>query len=204
MTTAAQSAIPAQFCVRTIVAGGVKLGLMTSVGVVAFALAPRATAGTAETIIQSLLVLAGGVVFSYGAAMWLQPRDVDSIAWTSLVGLLGALTFTLVDTVILRPFNVYHWSWDQIGGGSGFWYIPVWWMGATVLAWLGAWIYSAESTRGPVNPSVVAGKTVIGSVVLFVIAGVLRVGPFSSAMLALCFCLALAGQVLLAAVLNRK
>ena len=204
MTSADQSADTIQSSVRIIVHGGVKLGFMTSVGVVAFALVSRVTGGAAELIIQSVFVLAGGALFSYLPAAWVKPRDVDSIAWTSLTGLLGALTFTVVDTVILRPLNVYHWSWDQIGGGSGFWYIPVWWMGATVLAWLGAWIYSAESRSGSVNLSVVAAKTVIGSVVLFVIVGILRVGPFSAAMMALCFCLALAGQVVLASVLNRK
>jgi hypothetical protein len=204
MTTADQSADTIQSSVCIIVGGGVKLGLMTSVGVVAFALVSRVTDGAAELILQSVFVLAGGALFSYLAAAWVKPRDVDSFACTSLTGLLGALTFTVIDTVILRPLNVYHWSWDQIGGGSGFWYIPVWWMGATVLAWLGAWIYSAESRSGSVNLSAVVAKTVIGSVVLFVIVGILRVGPFSAAMMALCFCLALAGQVVLASVLNRK
>ena len=204
MTSADQSADTIQSSVRIIVGGGVKLGLITSVGVVAFALASRVTGGATELIIQSVFILAGGALFSYLAAACVKPTDVDSIAWTSLIGLLGALTFTVVDAVILRPLNVYHWSWDQIGGGSGFWYIPVWWMGATVLAWLGAWIYSAESRSGSVNLSLLAAQTVIGSVVLFVIVGILRVGPFSAAMVALCFCLALAGQVVLASVLNRK
>jgi hypothetical protein len=203
MTSAAEAAGTVRSDVRTIVGGGVKLGAMTAVGVVAFALLSRALEGAAETVAQSILIVAGGIVFSYFAAFTVRPRDVDSIAWASLVGLLGALTFTVIDTAVLRPFGVYHWTWDQIGGGSGFWYIPVWWMGSAFLAWLGAWGFSIAERSGRTSTSALVTQTLIISALLFALLGFV-IGPFSAAMMALCFTLALVIQLPLTSVLSRK
>ncbi|UCG85823.1 MAG: hypothetical protein JSW71_18200 [Gemmatimonadota bacterium] len=204
MTSAAQPSDAAELSATSIVEGGVKLGLITAVGTAAFALGSRTIDGPAEVAFQSLLVLLGGALFSYLPAIWLKPSNVDSIAWASLVGLLGALTFTVVDTAILRPLGTYHWTWDQIGGGSGFWYTPVWWMGATTLAWLGAWIYGAAAKAGPVNVAALVGRSWMIALVLFAIAGLARVGPFGSAMMALAFGVALVVQGVLATTLLRK
>ena len=35
----------------------------------------------------------------------------------------------------------------QIGGGSNWWYHPVWWMVGTFLPWMGAWILANQPTR---------------------------------------------------------
>jgi len=203
MTSAAGSAEPGRSDVRSIVGGGVKLGLTTAVGVVAFSILSRFLTGTLETVVQSILIIAGGVVFSYYGAAVIRPRDVDSVAWASLIGLLGALVFTVIDTAILRPLDVYPWTWDQIGGGSGFWYIPVWWMGATVLAWLGAWGFSVAERSGGANVTVLSGQTTAISIILFVALG-FSIGPFTAAMMALCFSLALVVRLLLVSVLVRK
>jgi len=204
MTSAVQPAAQAGYDVRTIVGSGVKLGIVTTVGVVVFVLLSRLLGGTAEVLVQSILVLVGGLVFSFLAATWLKPFDVDSIAWTALVGLLGALTFTVLDTIVLRPLNLYHWTWDQIGGGSGFWYIPVWWMGSATLAWLGAWIYSLTSRGGTAGFGTLAGRPVVIALVLFVALGITNIGPFTAPMMALTFCLALVVELVLASVLSRK
>jgi hypothetical protein len=204
MTSAVRGADSADSSVRSIVGGGVRLGLITAIGTTIFALGSRAIDGPTEAVFQSLLVLLGGALFSYLPAIWLKPSSVDSIAWSSLVGLLGALSFTVLDTALLRPLNLYHWTWDQIGGGSGFWYIPVWWMGATTLAWLGAWIYSVAAGTGGVNIPTMVGRTWIIAVVLFVVSGLARIGPFSPAMMALSFGLGLVVQLLLATVSARR
>ena len=204
MTSAAQTTEPRDLSVVSIVGGGAKLGLITAVGAAAFALGSRMIEGPVEMLFQSLLLLVGGALFSYLPAVWLKPSDVDSIAWASLVGLLGALTFTVLDTAILRPLNMYHWGWDRIGGGSGLWYIPVWWMGATTLAWLGAWTYSAVARKGPVNIPALVGRTWIVAIGLFVVAGMARIVPFSSAGMALAFGMALVMHVVLAATLLQK
>ncbi|MEJ2237930.1 MAG: hypothetical protein P8X82_06500 [Gemmatimonadales bacterium] len=201
--TSVESADVEQSDVRTIIIAGVKLGVMTALGVVVFSILSRLLEGTLEMVVQSILIVVGGIVFSYFGAVTIRPRDVDSIAWASLIGLLGALVFTVIDTAALRPLGVYHWTWDQIGGGSGFWYIPVWWMGAAVLAWLGAWGFSRAEVAGRASAVVLSGQTVVISIVLFAVLGFI-LGPATAAMMALCFALALIVQLLFAAVIARK
>ena len=191
--------------VRTIVGGGVILGLLTAAGVVVFVVISRVFEGPAETVIQAILVLVGGVGAAYLPALWVRPRSADGIAWTSLVGLLGALTFTVVDTAVLRPLGTYPWTWDRIGGGSGFWYIPVWWMGAAVLAWLGAWAVSFGE-RGS-SPSVIVqrgGFTLALTALVFVVLVVSGAAPATTAIVALSFAAAVVLAVPLAAVLSRR
>jgi hypothetical protein len=38
--------------------------------------------------------------------------------------------------------------WREIGGGSNWWYHPVWWMAGTLLPWLGALILANRAARG--------------------------------------------------------
>ncbi len=204
MTSVTQPANLSSYGARAIVTSGVKLGVITALGVTVFALLSRTMAGTSETVVQSLLVLVGGVVFSFLPAIWMRPTDVDSIAWSALVGLLGALTFTVLDTAILRPLNMYHFTWDQIGGGSGFWYIPVWWMGSAVLAWLGSWLYAIMNRDGQVNLVSTIGQTLVMALVLFGILVMTGIGPFRTAIMALAFSLALVLHVPLAAALRRR
>jgi len=203
MTSAVEPASPVRDDLRTILGGGILLGLLTAVGVVLFALLSRALSGSAETVVQSLLILAGGALFSYLPAFRVRPREVDSIAWAALIGLLGALAFTVLDMVLLRPLNVYHWTWDQIGGGSGFWYIPVWWMGSATLAWLGAWIYSIANAKRATTAHSLALHTLLIALAVFVILTVVRIAPFASAIMALSFCLALLIHLSLTAILRR-
>ncbi len=203
MTSAAEPAVVSKTDVRTIVGGAVKLGLATVSGVVAFALLSRAMSGRPEVVVQSLLILAGGLVFAYAPAYWVRPRDVDTIAWASLVGLLGSVVFTIVDTAVLRPVHLYHWTWDAIGGGSGFWYIPVWWMGSCFLAWLGAWVYSIVASGGGSLVSA-ALQTAGLAVLLFVILTATAVAPFHAAVAALAFTLALVVHVPLSAALRSR
>ena len=179
---------------RAMLMSGCQLGLLTVLGVAAFALLSRVLTGATEVVVQAALVAAGGVVFSYFPSIGVRPRTVDGIAWASMVGLLGALVFTVVDTAVLRPLDLYHWTWDAIGGGSGFWYIPVWWMGSAVLASLGA-LTVATLARGGREPSPLATGLLTGglAILLFGVVAALRLLPFHSAVMALVFAV---GQVL--------
>jgi hypothetical protein len=203
MTSMVEPAAGPRSDVRTIVGGGVKLGIATVIGVVVFALLSRALAGGVETVVQSVLVLAGGAVFAYAPAYWVRPRGVDAIAYASLVGLLGSVVFTVVDTAVLRPVHLYHWTWDAIGGGSGFWYIPVWWMGSCFLAWLGGWVYSIRAARDASAVSAALQTLGIG-VLLLVVAVATRLAPFHAAVAALAFTVGLVLHVPLAAVLRNR
>ena len=191
--------------VRTILLGGIRLGVLTTVGVVVFALLARALSGPVEVVVQAILLLLGGVVFSYVPSLSTRPRTMDGIAWAAMVGLLGALVFTVLDTAILRPAHLYHWTWDRIGGGSGFWYVPVWWMGSAVLAWLGAWNV-AIAGRGDREPApLVLGLLTAGlAVVLFGLGVAVRLLPFHAAAVALAFAVALVLHVALAAGTGRR
>jgi hypothetical protein len=203
MTSMVEPAAGPRSDVRTIVGGGVKLGIATVIGVVVFALLSRALAGGVETVVQSVLVLAGGAVFAYAPAYWVRPRGVDAIAYAALVGLLGSVVFTVVDTAVLRPVHLYHWTWDAIGGGSGFWYIPVWWMGSCFLAWLGAWVYSIRAARDASAVSAALRTLGIG-VLLLVVAVAVRLAPFHAAVAALAFTVGLVLHVPFAAVLRNR
>ncbi|HWP39054.1 MAG TPA: hypothetical protein VNL18_16015 [Gemmatimonadales bacterium] len=199
MTTAAEPVVAGKTDVRTIVGGGAKLGAITAVGVVTFAMLSRLLAGPVEVVVQSLLVFAGLAVFAFQPAAWVRPRGIDAIAWTALMGLLGAAFFTVVDTAVLRPVKLYHWTWDQIGGGSGWWYIPIWWMGSAFLAWLGAWVVSRG---GDVSPTVRAGQTVGVGVVLFAMIVMTGILPFHAGTAALAGAVGLIAMVPLVGILR--
>ncbi len=188
---------------RVVVRAGAQVGAVTAVGVAVFALMSRGMAGTSETLVQSILVLVGAAVFAYLPSRLLRPRDADGIAWSALVGLLGALFFTVFDTVIFRPLNLYHWTWDAIGGGSGFWYIPVWWMGSAFLAWLGAWVVATSSQQADASVPTIAGQTIGIGIVLGGILMATGVVPFHSAAFALAFTIGLVLHVPLAGVMHR-
>jgi hypothetical protein len=204
MTSVADTAGLERTDIRTIVGGGIRLGILTAVGVTAFALLSRTLAGPAETAVQSLLVLAGAVLSSFLPALWVRPRSTDAVAWAALVGLLGALVFTVLDVALLRPLAVYHWTWDRIGGGSGFWYIPVWWILAAVLAWLGSWIEVVAA--GPAANAL--RKTIPITVgIALAVAALLVVAtpaPFHATVVALAYGVALAVHLPLAAVTARR
>lgn len=205
MTAAAQREVD-RSDVRTIVSGGAVLGVLTVVGVLTFALLSRALDGTPEVVVQSVVVLVGAGLASYLPAAWLRPRSADAIAWAALTGLIGALSFTVFDTVVLRPIGVYHWSWDAVGGGSGFWYVPVWWMGAAALAWLGAWVaaLAAAASNGSAAPARSAGLTLALAVVVCAILVATRIAPLHAAVVALAYAVGLVLSLPLTTVLSRR
>ncbi len=204
MATSVEAGIE-RYDVRTVVRGGVVLGVATAVGVAIFALLSRPMDGTVESVVQSILILAGGAVFAYYPAAVVRPRSAEPIAWAATLGFLGAIVFTFLDTALLRPLDIYHWTWDQIGGGSGFWYIPIWWMGSAVLAWLGSWVYARTSaSSGTTNLSAVIGVTLGIAVVLTAMLVVTGLAPFHAATVALAVSLALVVHVPLAGVLARR
>ncbi len=204
MTAVAEPVLIERSDPRSIVGGGVILGVITAIGVVVFAFVSRPMEGMAETIVQSLIVVVGGGVFAYFPAMRIQPRSVDSIAWTALTGLMGALAFTVIDTAVLRPLDVYYWTWDAIGGGSGWWYVPVWWMGSAALAWLGGWVTANVAGDGSVSFPAIALQSMILTLVVFAILVVTSISPFHAGTMALAVALGLVIHVVVTSVMNRR
>src|SRR3989442_775104 len=130
---------------RTVTVGGATLGVATAVAVVAFLAASRLVpiAAGARGGVQALIVLAAGVAVAFLPAQWTAARSTEGIAGAAAMGLVGTVVFSVIDIVLLRPFKAYPWTWDAIGGGSTWWYLPIWWMLWTFAAWMGGIVTAA-------------------------------------------------------------
>jgi hypothetical protein len=123
---------------RTVMIGGTKLGLAMGVAVVLFLVVSRVVPpGLGRQIAQTLVVLGAGVAAGYLPGQWVAPRTGDGLAGAAALGLWGTVVFSAFDIVLLRPFHAYPWTWDAVGGNSTWWYLPIWWMLGTWVAWLG-------------------------------------------------------------------
>lgn len=148
MTTAAElhgehdiTAVPA------IVVGSVKLGLLESVLVLLFSLASRLPAGPLETIVCAIILLVGVAAVTLLPGLWVRPRTIEGIAGAAGIGLGAAGVFLLVDVILLQNIGTYSHRWLDVGGGSNWWYHPVWWMVGTFLPWMGGWMLANQLTR---------------------------------------------------------
>lgn len=134
---------------RTVVIGGTKIGALTGAAVVGFLLVSRfAPAGTVREVLQALVVLAAAPAVSLLPGHWVTARRTEGIAGAAAMGLWGTVVFMAIDIILLRPFKAYPWTWDAVGGGSTWWYVPIWWMLGTFAAWMGGMLTAARASRG--------------------------------------------------------
>ncbi len=134
--------------VPAIVTGSVKLGLLESILVLLFSLASRLLAGPLETIVCALILLVGVAAVTLLPALWTRPRTIEGIAGAAGIGLGATAVFLLLDVMLLQNIGTYTNRWLEIGGGSNWWYHPVWWMVGTFLPWMGAWTLANQLARG--------------------------------------------------------
>ena len=150
--TAAPSVASDRSDFRTVTVGGAKLGIATAVAVVAFLAASQRVPinGGLRAGVEALIVLAAGVAVAFLPAQWTAARSTEGIAGAAALGLAATVVFSAIDIVLLRPFKAYPWTWDAIGGGSTWWYLPIWWMLGTFLAWMGGIVTAVggEATLG--------------------------------------------------------
>src|SRR5438093_6791988 len=138
---------------RTVTVGGALVGLVTGVAVVLVVAASRNLAGDAvRGGVEALVVLVAAVVVAFFPAHWTAARGTEGIAGAAAVGWVGTVVFSAIDIVLLRPFKAYPWTWDAIGGGSTWWYLPVWWMLGTFAAWMGAIVAARAATPDVPSP----------------------------------------------------
>jgi hypothetical protein len=156
---------------RTVTVGGAKLGVATAIAVVAFLAAARLVPVSAGMRggVEALIVLAAGLALSFIPAQWTAARGTEGIAGAAAIGLVGTVVFSAIDIAVLRTFKAYPWTWDAIGGGSTWWYLPIWWMLGTFLAWMGG-IVTAAGTAGAAS-----GEATLPRRVLPVVAGTIIV-----------------------------
>lgn len=165
---------------RNVMISGAKVGAITGVSVVAFSwLAQTLPPGMVRDVILSVVVLGAGTLVSLLPAQWVSARSVEGVAGAAAVGLWGTVVFMAIDIVLFRPFDhllrvthfaIYPWTWDAIGGLSSWWYLPVWWMLGTFLAWMGGLLTAARAARGSATLAGLAVPVVAGAAILAVAA----------------------------------
>src|SRR5689334_2551758 len=135
---------------RTVTTSGAWLGVAIGFAVVLFIAVSRSMpdAGGLRAGVEALIVLSAGVAAAFLPGRWTAARTTEGIAGAAAVGLVGTVVFSAIDIAALRPFHAYPWTWDAIGGGSTWWYLPVWWMLGTFLAWMGGIVTAGDAARG--------------------------------------------------------
>ena len=153
---------------RTVTVGGAKIGVATAVAVVAFLAASRLVPVVAGLRggVESLVVLAAGMAVAFLPATWTAARSTEGIAGAAAIGLVGTVVFSAIDIALLRPFKAYPWTWDAVGGGSTWWYLPIWWMLGTFAAWMGGVVTAAsgEATLARRTLPAVAGTIIVAAI----------------------------------------
>jgi hypothetical protein len=153
---------------RHILVSGTVVGVVTAAFVVVYLIVARLLApGMVTALLETILVLAGGVAAAFLPAFFASSRSVQGIAGAAAIGLWGTVVFMAIDIVLLRPFKAFPWTWDAVAGGSTWWYLPVWWMLGTFLAWMGAIVTAGRAARsGDVGIAALALPVVVGAAVL--------------------------------------
>jgi hypothetical protein len=159
--------------VPMIVQGAVKLGLLESIFVLLFSLASRFLAGIPELIVCAIVLIAGVAAVTFLPGIWTRPRTIEGIAGAAGIGLAATGVFLLVDVTLLQNIGTYTNRWVEIGGGSNWWYHPVWWMVGTFLPWFGAWILANQTVRDGQPAPLIGFALALGAAVLVAIAAVL-------------------------------
>lgn len=152
---------------RNVLASGTRVGVITGVAVVVSLLVTRSMpGGMARDLLFSLVVLVAGVLVSLLPAHWVVARNTEGVAGAAAIGLWGTVVFMAIDIVLLRNVRAYPWTWDAIGGGSTWWYLPIWWMLGTFLAWMGGLVTAGAHRRGTKSLMGIALSAIIGAIVL--------------------------------------
>jgi hypothetical protein len=170
-TTAAMNGEYDATAVPAIVLGSIKLGLLESVLVLLFSLGSRFLGGVLETIVCGIILLLGLAAVSMLPGIWTRARTIEGIAGAAGIGLGAAGVFLLIDVILLQNIGTYTARWYDIGGGSNWWYHPVWWMVGTFLPWMGAWILANQTARrGRPVPLIGFGLAIAAALVITALA----------------------------------
>ncbi len=185
-----------------IVRAGVKLGVIQSILIALFGVLQPRLEGTMELVVCGAILLIGLAVTIVLPGQWTRARTIEGIAGAAGIGFASAIVFLLVDVALFQPFHLWTNRWLEIGGGSNWWYHPVWWMVGTYLPWMGAWVQAHQAAKtGSSSPAglvlgafVLAGAFLAVAVLLKVPNAAWGLGGFAVAMLpALALLTALSG-----------
>lgn len=150
----------------TVLRYGAILGMVQTVLVFAFSLVSRFLDGTVELALGALIVAAGVAATTVLPGLWTRARTIEGISGAAGLGLFATLVFTLADSLVLQRIGTYTNRWLEIGGGSTWWYLPVWWMVGTYLPWLGAWSLANTPGEGGRATAQVLGISLVLAVLI--------------------------------------
>lgn len=165
---------------RHILVSGTKVGVVIGVSVVAcLAVSRLIPPGIVRALLQTIVVLAAAVAASFLPAYFAAARTIQGIASAAAIGLWGTIVFMAIDIILLRPFHAFPWTWDAVGGGSTWWYLPIWWMLGTFVAWMGAVVTAGRAARGgDVSIGALALPVVIGAAAIALGLTLARIGVY--------------------------
>lgn len=174
MATAAtlENTAPDTTALPVVLRAALILGIIESVFVLAISLVNRMMEGSIDRAICAVLLVIGVSIVLFWPGRVTRARTIEGISAAAGIGLGATLVYMMIDVAFLQLIGTYTNRWAEVGGGSNWWYHPVWWMVGTFLPWMGAWVL-ANQTRKSGAPSV-PGAIVL-TAVLTVIVGVLAV-----------------------------
>lgn len=176
MTSAAAAQSSDRVEIPRIVRYAIILGIIQAIIVALFAVVTRLFDGPVEKVLEAGLLVIGLAATIILPGIWTRARNIEGIAAAAGIGLAATVVFLLVDVALLQTFGAYTFRWRALGGGSNWWYHPVWWMTGTYLSWMGAFILANQTSRNG-RPSVagLVALTLIGAVVFGAIGVLLHV-----------------------------
>ena len=161
---------------RHLLRSGVRLGVLQSVLIGAFAVLQPRIEGATELVVLGLILVVGIAATIVLPGTWTRARTIEGIAGAAAIGLTATVVFMLIDVSIFQTAGIWTNRWYEIGGGSNWWYHPVWWMVGTFMPWMGAWVLSNQAARaGAPNPAVLVIGTVLLALVVMAAAATLKV-----------------------------
>ena len=158
-----------------VVRGAIKIGLITAIAVLLYSLVSRFTNGVVESALKVFIIAAGTWLVTFLPGQWTRARTIEGIAGAAGIGLAGTVVYLLIDVTLLQNIGTYTNRWRQIGGGSNWWYHPVWWMVGTFLPWMGAFMIANQAARGGVSVPRAAMIVTVATLVLGALAVLLHV-----------------------------
>ncbi len=132
---------------RRVVRGSITLALIQAVFVVVVSVVNKSLDGTVDHVLTGIFVFIGTMITIFYPGTLTRPRTIEGIAGAAGIGLGATWVFLLLDAFILQTLHVYTNRWREIGGGSIWWYLPVWWMVGTYLSWMGGWILANQANK---------------------------------------------------------
>jgi len=151
---------------------GTILGVLQTALIAVFAFLQPRLEGPLELIVLGVILVVGVAATIVLPGRWTEARTIEGVAGAAGIGLWATVVFLLIDSFaqIVLPSGLFTNRWLAIGGGSNWWYHPVWWMVGTYMAWMGAWVQANQAAKsGAASPvALVLGTLVLAAVIMAV------------------------------------